>query len=48
MVGSAAGNSIFQNCCDGVRLKLLPTLISTRRVAERPSSVLRMMGASPR
>src|SRR6476659_2469534 len=47
MVGSAAGNRICQNCCDGVRLKLLPTLISTRRVAESPSSVLRMTGARP-
>ena len=47
MVGIAAGKRIFQNCWDGVRLKLLPTLISTRRVAKRPSRVLRMTGASP-
>ena len=47
MVGSAAGNRIFQNCCERVRLKLRPTLISTRRVPARPSSVFRMTGASP-
>ena len=32
IVGSAAGNRIFQNCCERVRLKLRPTLMSTRRV----------------
>src|SRR5665213_68075 len=31
MVGSAAGNKIFQNCWVGLRLKLRPTLTSTLR-----------------
>ena len=46
MVGSAAGNRIFQNCCVGVRLKLRPTLTSTLRVPAMPSIVFRMTGGS--
>src|SRR6186997_1864132 len=46
IVGSAAGNMIFQNCWVGVRLKLRPTLTRTLRVLAMPSIVFRMTGGS--
>ena len=47
MVGSAAGNMILMKSWVGLSLKLRPTLISTLRVAERPSMVLRITGGRP-
>ncbi len=47
IVGTAAGNWIFQNCCERVRLKLRPTLSSVGRIADRPSIVLSTVGARP-
>src|ERR1019366_8048555 len=46
IVGSAAGNRIFQNCCVALRLKLRPTLTSTLRVPAMPSMVFRITGGS--
>src|ERR1700686_4722717 len=47
MVGSAAGNRILMNNCGPVSLKLRPTLMSTRRVPDRPSMVFRITGGRP-
>ncbi len=47
MVGNAAGNKILVNNCAPVSLKLLPTLMSTRRVPLSPSMVLRITGGRP-